>query len=233
MTEFESDTDAVLARSGFYRLLARIFRAEPDEALMGQIVAPPLSEALAEAGIDMAAILPAAPMGDIIRALAEEYTRLFLGPGKHISPHESVQLKRGSGVLWGPETGIVKRFIGEAGFDYDETYHGLPDHISVELEFLAHLVEQEANRRCAAAVGNRLAAPVRLETSRQMGGDLRAQGKGRGGSALLSCFRGPVARLPGDREIHTRHIPLRAWSARQAQEFRKAGLNPGPTQSPI
>jgi TorA maturation chaperone TorD len=123
MTEFESDTDAVLARSGFYRLLARIFRAEPDEALMGQIVAPPLSEALAEAGIDMAAILPAAPMGDIIRALAEEYTRLFLGPGKHISPHESVQLKRGSGVLWGPETGIVKRFIGEAGFDYDETYH--------------------------------------------------------------------------------------------------------------
>jgi TorA maturation chaperone TorD len=149
MTEFESDTDAVLARSGFYRLLARIFRAEPDEALMGQIVAPPLSEALAEAGIDMAAILPAAPMGDIIRALAEEYTRLFLGPGKHISPHESVQLKRGSGVLWGPETGIVKRFIGEAGFDYDETYHGLPDHISVELEFLAHLVEQEANARKA------------------------------------------------------------------------------------
>jgi len=145
MTEFETDPEAILARAGIYRLLARIFRTEPDEAVLAQLAAPPLSEALGEAGIDMAAILPAAPMADIVRALAEEYTRLFLGPGKHISPHESVQLKRGSGVLWGPETGIVKRFIGEAGFDYDETYHGLPDHISVELEFLAHLTEQQAN----------------------------------------------------------------------------------------
>lgn len=145
MTEFETSPDAVRARGGLYRLLARIFRAEPDEALLDQLAGPPLCEALAEAGIDMAAILPDAPAADTIRALAEEYTRLFLGPGKHISPHESVQLKRGSGVLFGPETGVVKRFIEEAGFDYDEAYHGLPDHIGVELEFLAHLTEQEAN----------------------------------------------------------------------------------------
>jgi TorA maturation chaperone TorD len=143
-TKIEINADAARARAGFYRLLARIFRAEPDEALLAQLAAPPLSEALAEAGIDMTTILPAVPVADIVRALAEEYTRLFLGPGKHISPHESVQLKRGSGVLWGPETGIVKRFIEEAGFNYDEAYHGLPDHIGVELEFLAHLAGQEA-----------------------------------------------------------------------------------------
>jgi len=145
MTEFETDPEAILARGGIYRLMARIFRAEPDETLLGQLAAPPLSQALAEVDIEMTTILPDASAADGVRALAEEYTRLFLGPGKHISPHESVQLKRGSGVLWGSETGIVKRFIEEAGFDYDEAYHGLPDHIGVELEFLAHLTEQQAN----------------------------------------------------------------------------------------
>lgn len=143
-TGMRSDADAARARSGLYRLLARIFRAEPDETLLDQLRQPPLSRALLETGVDMRAILPDAPEAEHLAILGEEFTRLFLGPGEHISPHESVQLKRGSGVLWGPETRIVKRFIEEAGFDYDEAYHGLPDHICVELEFLAHLAEQEA-----------------------------------------------------------------------------------------
>jgi TorA maturation chaperone TorD len=139
------DIAAARARSGFYRLLARILCAEPEVALLDELSRPPLRDALDEAGVDVTAILSGTAKTEMAQVLAEEYTRLFLGPGRHISPHESVQLKRGSGALWGPETGVVKRFIEEAGFDYDEAYHGLPDHISVELEFLAHLADQEAD----------------------------------------------------------------------------------------
>ncbi len=132
------------ARSNLYRLLARVFYTEPDEALLTALTQPPLRDALEEAKIDIGAILPPLPSAEQMDALGEEFTRLFLGPGKHISAHESVQLKRGSGLLWGEETTVVKNFIEEAGFEYDESYHGLPDHISVELEFLGCLAAREA-----------------------------------------------------------------------------------------
>jgi TorA maturation chaperone TorD len=85
---------------------------------------------------------------------------LFLGPGKHISPHESVQLKRGSGILWGEETSVVKQFMMAAGFELDEAANDIPDHISIELEFLSHLSQMEAeawqaddHQAAAAALG--------------------------------------------------------------------------------
>lgn len=68
----------------------------------------------------------------------------FFGPGKHVSPHESVQLENGSGRLWGQETSIVKHFIEQAGFNYQNSFHGIPDHISIELEFLGQLASREA-----------------------------------------------------------------------------------------
>jgi TorA maturation chaperone TorD len=145
------------ARSGLYRLLARIFRSEPDGNLLDEIGRPPLGPALAEAGVETGTILPQRLEGEPVERLCEEFARLFLGPGKHVSPHESVQLKRGSGVLWGEETAVVKRFIEAAGFDYDETYHGIPDHVSVELEFLGHLSAREADAIAAGETRTRLA----------------------------------------------------------------------------
>jgi len=76
--------------------------------------------------------------------LAVEFTALFLGPGGHISPHESVQADPDGGSLWGDETLAVKHFIEGLDLAFTEEYTGLPDHISVELDLMANLAGHEA-----------------------------------------------------------------------------------------
>ncbi len=80
--------------------------------------------------------------------MAVEFTRLFLGPGSHISPHESVFVEADGGVggLWGEKTVEVKKFIETAGLAYGSDFTGIPDHVSVELEFLQKLAEWEAGK---------------------------------------------------------------------------------------
>ena len=81
---------------------------------------------------------------DLLDDLAIEYTALFLGPGGHVSPYASVYLDGDHGSLMGPTTSWVQDFITAAGFDYREDYHGLPDHIAVELELMRRMAESEA-----------------------------------------------------------------------------------------
>ncbi len=132
-------------RSQLYGLLAAVFRWEPEAGLLDQIKSPALAQALSDCQIDPGLDFFGKAGKNPVEELAIEYTRLFCGPGHHISPHESVQLKRGSGTLWGEETVVVKRTIEAAGFDYDQYFNGIPDHVSVELEYLAKLVSVEAN----------------------------------------------------------------------------------------
>jgi TorA maturation chaperone TorD len=87
------------------------------------------------------------PEKELLENLAVEYAYLFLGPGKHISPHESVHHKKEgvqSGQLWGELTAEVKRIIESSGLEYKSEFTGMPDHISVELEFMQHVVQREA-----------------------------------------------------------------------------------------
>jgi len=136
--------DNARARSGLYLLFAKIYQAEADATLLSELLEPSVIEAFADTGTDLKAIIPEPDRQQFIDQLAEEYTRLFLGPGHHVSPHESVQLENGDSRLWGKETGIVKRFIEAAGFDYGDSFQDIPDHISIELEFLGHLASREA-----------------------------------------------------------------------------------------
>lgn len=133
-----------LERSGLHGLLAAVFRRAPEADLLDRIKTADLTQALSDAGLDLGREFFEEPEKDLREQLAIEYTRLFCGPGHHISPHESVQIKRGSGTLWGSETVVVKRTIEAAGFDFDNDFNGIPDHLSVELEFLAKLVGVEA-----------------------------------------------------------------------------------------
>jgi len=136
--------ETAIERSNLYGLLAHLFGKEPDLRLLEQLRSQDFRGLLGEAGVDLGDDFFALPLDDIRDRLQVEYAFLFLGPGKHISPHESVQLKRGSGLLWGQETAIVKRYMAAAGFELRETDSHIPDHISVELEFLGHLGGQEA-----------------------------------------------------------------------------------------
>ena len=116
-----------MERARLYGLLATIFRREPDADLLARLRSPEFQDLLGEAGIDLGDEFFSDPLDDIRDRLMVEYTHLFLGPGKHISPHESVQRKRGSGTLWGEETSIVKQFMSAAGFDLDEAASDIPE----------------------------------------------------------------------------------------------------------
>ncbi|PIW26467.1 MAG: hypothetical protein COW30_14660 [Rhodospirillales bacterium CG15_BIG_FIL_POST_REV_8_21_14_020_66_15] len=134
------------ARADVYGLLAEVFRAEPSESFLSCLQGPEFSQALTALGSS-----PEAIFGDLAdRQLAEElaldFTRLFVGPGPRLSPHESLHVETpcGGNDFWGVETVEVKKFMEGAGLTLDDSFTGMPDHISAELEFMQRLAIQEA-----------------------------------------------------------------------------------------
>jgi len=139
-------SDTSVARSQVYWLLTTVFRAEPTAVLVRDLNGPRFLGAFSDLGVDLGEEFRTAPDDEIVEELALEFTRLFLGPGQHISAHESVyaEVDGELGGLWGAKTVEVKKFIETTGLDYESGYTGLPDHISVELEFMRKLAEWEA-----------------------------------------------------------------------------------------
>ncbi len=131
-------------RSNLYRFLARVFGEEVSAEFLRRIKEAPFQQSLAAAAVELEGDFMHRPEEALLEELAVEYARLFLGPGKHISPHASVHQGPDGGGLWGPPTIEVKRFIEAAGFEYKAEFHGMPDHISVALEFMAEIAAQEA-----------------------------------------------------------------------------------------
>ena len=141
----ESEARTAIEVSHLYGLLASLFRAEPTHELLQMLRSPEMTELFADSGYAFGEEL--AESGDddtLLEQLAVEYAALFLGPGGHISPHESVHADPTGGNLYGDETVAVKRFVEALELDYAEDYHGLPDHISVELDLMTSLTGHEA-----------------------------------------------------------------------------------------
>ncbi len=134
------------ARSDVYRFLAVLFAVEPNLALLRKIRKPDFIQSFSELGIEFEKDLSERSEREVLDEMIQEYTRLFIGPGKHISPHESVH-REGEGLLWGDSTAKVKAFIESSGLKYRSDFKGIPDHISVELEFMYRLVKAEEEAR--------------------------------------------------------------------------------------
>jgi TorA maturation chaperone TorD len=118
------------------RLLASVFAREADQPLLDQIIArrDELTDALGrDPLVDIA--------DDMIEALAVEYCGLFIGPKGHLAPVESVVL--GEGQLWGPSTEAVVECYQSSGIASRPDERAFPDHISMELDFLAMLEETD------------------------------------------------------------------------------------------
>jgi len=135
-------------RSNIYGLLATVFRQEPSEALITELRDPRLSGVISDLGVDLGEVFYSTPENELRETLGLEFTRLFVGPDSHISAHESVfaEMDSGKGGLWGVRTVEVKNFIETTGLDYNPEFTGVPDHISVELEFMQRLTEWEADK---------------------------------------------------------------------------------------
>jgi len=154
-------------RSNIYGLLAAIYRQEMTSNLLKEIKNPQFMGVLSNLGIKLNNGFMKKPEQELLEDLAVEYARLFIGPGKHISPHESVHHKRDDGQwgqLWGLSTAEVKKEIESAGLSYQSEFTGLPDHISVELEFMQQVIQAEEK---AWQDGDRNLALVFLEKEKK------------------------------------------------------------------
>ncbi len=87
-------------------------------------------------------------MGEAIKKysneeLAVEYAKLFIGPYElKAPPYGSIYLDQGRRVM-GDSTMEVRKMFEEAGLSIDDNFKDLPDHISVELEFMYYLIHKE------------------------------------------------------------------------------------------
>lgn len=147
-TDWKKAADSAQLRSNIYGLLSTVFREEPTEALIKELRGPRLSGVFSDMGVELGDAFSSPSESAVAAALRLEFTRLFIGPGPHISAHESVfaEMDGGSSSLWGRKTVEVKNFIETAGLGYQPEFTGIPDHISVELEFMQKLTAWEAEK---------------------------------------------------------------------------------------
>ncbi len=97
-------TELAGQRSAVYGFLAMVFRKELTSDLLDRIKDPAFGQVLSDLGVNLGDEFHAKPKEELLEDLAVEYTALFLGPGQHISPHESVHHERPDGKwgkLWG------------------------------------------------------------------------------------------------------------------------------------
>lgn len=79
-----------------------------------------------------------------LQELLIDYARLFLGPNETFAlPYGSVWLT-GEKALMQDSTLAVRALYEQAGFEVDDDFRELPDHVAVELEFLYLLKFREA-----------------------------------------------------------------------------------------
>lgn len=146
--ELKDRAEQAQQRSNIYGFLARVYRKELTSEMLAQIKDSRFKEVLSDLGVQLGDEFFSRSDEELKESLAIEYTRLFLGPGRHISPHESVHHERGDndwGNLWGASTVDVKKFVESLGLKYKENDNSIPDHISVEMEMMQKLVAREGD----------------------------------------------------------------------------------------
>ncbi len=134
------------ARARVWDLLARLYVSEPTAKLVEGLRSSCLSGLFRQIDESRTEGAASETGEESLDDLVGDYTALFLGPGPHLSPHESVQRSEDpdKGLLWGQATVEVRAFMEGAGLALPEETPLIPDHISVELQFLARLAEAEA-----------------------------------------------------------------------------------------
>lgn len=148
MTAF--DTDAATAREDLCRFLAACYY-EPalefsEERLFDSVrgAARRVDPALAEIALRLGPGFEA----QSLEALLVDYTRLFLGPIEQLArPYGSFWLTEEKSPSEDPAM-AVQDLYEKGGFDIDDEFQELPDHVAVELEFLYLLIfkQNEAHR---------------------------------------------------------------------------------------
>lgn len=149
------DSQALLQRADLLYCLAQSFLPPPSHWTICDW-AQPLTDDLS----DLEPHLPGLNLDGVKAALAAEcarwavearagsgdswlveYSRLFLVPPVPVTLNAGVYLE---GALGGSSTQMMLACYEMAGVKPDERFHDLPDHVAMQLEFLARLYERAA-----------------------------------------------------------------------------------------
>jgi TorA maturation chaperone TorD len=150
----ESEVKRIAARADLCRLLAACYY-QPGPEFVEERVFDSMRTAAAELDADLAVLAQA--MGEAFDAqpldeLQIDYTRLLLNPaGPLAAPYESAWLAGKDPMVFDEVIQSVLDSYRTGGYEVDEGFRDLPDHIAAELEFLYALIFREAR---AAASGN-------------------------------------------------------------------------------
>ena len=140
------DFETLAARADLARLLAACFY-EPgpefaEEKLFESMAAAAarIDPALAEQVRRTAAAFAA----EDHQVLLVDYTRLFLGPADAPArPYGSIWLEARQGLMQDSTMALLDLYA-DGGFEMDESFRDLPDHVAAELEFLYLLLFRRA-----------------------------------------------------------------------------------------
>lgn len=142
MMTMQADVEELGAAAALYAFLSHLFLHEPTLEELRELASGEQGQRLREMGYDLLGETGGQPPEKQAEELAVEYCRLFIGPGPHLSPHEAIL--RGEQKHWGDSTVAVNAAYAQAGFRMAPEIHEMPDHVGVELAFVAMLCEQEA-----------------------------------------------------------------------------------------
>lgn len=170
----DDELKRLAARADACRLLAACYY-EPGPEFAEEV----LFESLAGAASRLDASLAgrAAALGrefgaQALDVLRVDYTRLFLHPNApQALPYESTWVAGDDPAARQQVTDAVVRAYADGGFEVDEGFRDLPDHIAAELEFLYSLLFREAAAHHAgnAATRSDAAAVRRAFVERHLG----------------------------------------------------------------
>lgn len=135
------------ARANMYGILADVFQEEPSEAFLSELKGPEFAGALKALNLSLDEMYENITIAELVEDLSLEFTRLFIGPGPHISANESMHVNARFGepnAYWSQQTVDVKKFMQAVGLTLNESFSGMPDHLSAEFEFMQQLLIKEA-----------------------------------------------------------------------------------------
>lgn len=149
--------DWLKGREIIYGLLARLYREGPDteilaamvrDGLLGRLAEEESSEEVREGCRRMQQELSAYQndLDAYCAKLKEDYNRLFVGPGHLEAPPWESVYRSPDRLLFSEETLAVREFYRSFGLVNKNLYREPGDHLGLELEFMAWLCAQCADR---------------------------------------------------------------------------------------
>lgn len=145
------DHELLAFRRSYYGVLGALFLREPSAELVRQLAdglgerilaARQVHPLLGAGWTELDRYLRETQKEDIAGAVADEYTRLFIGPhGPAINPYESFYL---TGRLLDRPLAGVRTFLKVAGIEKLEGYSEPEDFLAFELEVMRWLVDKQA-----------------------------------------------------------------------------------------